>query len=76
MQMLTGQRIDISILLQFLFWYVVYVSRYDDHQYHGQIGSTKSSEICGFVGFVGFAWNVGHALTFKVLIDDTNKVIC
>ena len=74
LQMLTGQTIDISILLQFLFWDVVYVARYNDHQYHGQIGSTKSSEICG--RFVGFAWNVGHALTFKVLTDDTNKVIC
>ena len=72
--MLTGQTIDISILLQFLFWDVVYVSRYDNHQYHGQIGSTKSSEICG--RFVGFAWNIGHALTFKVLTDDTNKIIC
>ena len=24
---------------------------------------------------VGFSWNVGHALTFKVLTDDTCKVI-
>ena len=74
LQVLTGQTIDISILLQFLFWDIVYVLRYDDHQYHGQIGSKKSSEIRG--RFVGFAWNVGHALTFKVLTDDSNKVIC
>jgi hypothetical protein len=74
LQVLTGQTIDISILLCFLFWDVVYVSRYNDQQYKGQIGSQKSSEIRG--RFVGFAWSVGHALTFKVLTDDTKKVIC
>ena len=25
---------------------------------------------------MGFTWNVGHALTFKVLTDDTRKIIC
>ena len=74
LQVLTGQTIDISILLAFLFWDVVYVSRYDDDKYSGQIGSEKSSEIRG--RFVGFAWNVGHALTFKVLTDDSRKIIC
>ena len=74
LQFLEGQTLDISILLCFMFWDVVYVSRYDDKDYKGQIGSTKSSEIRG--RFVGFAWNVGHALTFKVLTDDTQKVIC
>ena len=39
LQTLTGQTIDISIMLYFLFWDVVYVSRYDDAQYRGQIGS-------------------------------------
>ena len=33
----------------------------------------KENEICG--RFVGFAWNVGHALTFKILTDDTQKII-
>ena len=37
-------------------------------------GSQKSTEVRG--RFVGFAWNVGHGLTFKVLTDDTNKIIC
>ena len=73
LQKLTGQTIDISILLYFMFWDVVYVSRHDDTQYHGQIGSEKSSEIRG--RFVGFAWSVGHALTFKILTDDTQRVI-
>ena len=73
LQVLTGQTIDISIMLQFVFWDVVYVSQYDDHQYHGQIGSEKSSEVRG--RFVGFAWDVGHALTFKVLTDDSKRVL-
>ena len=73
LQVLTGQTIDISILLCFLFWDVVYCERYEDHQYKGQVGSTKSSEIRG--RFVGFGWHVGHALTFKILTDDTKKII-
>jgi Reverse transcriptase (RNA-dependent DNA polymerase) len=73
LEILTGKTIDISALLCFLFWDVVYVERYEDSTYHGQPGSVKSSEIRGH--FVGFAWNVGHALTFKVLTDDTRKVI-
>ena len=40
LQVLTGQTIDISIMLLFLYW------------------------------------DVGHALTFKILTDDTKKVIC
>jgi hypothetical protein len=24
---------------------------------------------------VGFAWSVGHALTFKILTEDTKKII-
>lgn len=74
LQVLTGQTQDISIFLLFLFWDIVYVERYKDTHFHDQIGSTKSSEIRG--RFVGFAWNVGHALTFKVLTDDTKKIIC
>ena len=56
-----------------MFWDVVYVSRYKDNEYFKQLGSEKSSEIRG--RFVGFAWDVGHALTFKVLTDDTQKII-
>lgn len=73
LEILTGTTIDISIILCFLFWDVVYVERYEDSSYHGQPGSVKSNEIRGH--FVGFAWNVGHALTSKVLTDDTQKVI-
>ena len=74
LQVLTGQTTDISILLVFLFWDVVYVPRYTDSEYSGLVGSEQSSEIRG--RFVGFAFDVGHALTFKILTDDTKKIIC
>jgi len=64
LQVLEGTTIDISILLHFLFWDIVYV----------QIGSKKSSLVRGHM--VGFAWNVRHGLTYKVLTDDTQNVIC
>ena len=68
-ELLQGQMPDISIMLVFLFWDVVYVSHHKDDNYARQIGSKKSSEVRGC--FVGFAWDVGHALTFKVLTDDS-----
>ena len=74
LEVLTGETVDISILLCFLFWDVVYVSRYKDKSYKGLPGSAKSSEIRG--RFVGFAWSVGHGLTFKVLTDDSKRIIC
>jgi hypothetical protein len=74
LQVLTGQTVDISIILCFMFWDVVYVPRYKTDKYNNQIGHEKSSEIRG--RFVGFSWEVGHALTFKILTDDTQKIIC
>jgi hypothetical protein len=65
----TGLTQDISILLFFMFWDVVYCTRYANEQ----PGSTKGQETRG--RFVGFAWDVGHALTFLVLTDDTRTVI-
>jgi hypothetical protein len=52
---------------------VVYVKRYKNSNYSGMIGDKKSSEIRG--RFVGFSWDIGHALTFKILTNDTNKII-
>ena len=65
----TGETPDISILLFFMFWDVVYCARHTNKQ----PGSQKGQEIRG--RFVGFAFDVGHALTFLVLTDDTRKVI-
>ena len=73
LEVLTGQTIDISILLVFLFWDVVHVTRHNDTQCRGQLGSQKSSEMRGHI--VGFAHDVGHALTFKILTCDTNRII-
>ena len=73
LEILTGQTIDISICLCFLFWDVVYCSCCAENDYHEQVGSEKSDEIRG--RFVGFAWDIGHTLTFKVLTDDTRRVI-
>ena len=47
LEVLTGQTTDISIMLCFLFWDVVYVPRYEGKDYSNQIGSKKSSEIRG-----------------------------
>ena len=69
LEVATGQTQDISILLYFMFWDVVYCARYANRQ----PGSQKGQEIRG--RFVGFAWDVGHALTFLVLTDDTRKII-
>jgi len=46
----------------------------DDKEYHGQIGSKKSSLVRERM--VGFASNVRHGLTYKVLTDDTQQIIC
>jgi hypothetical protein len=41
LEVLTGQTVDISILLCFLFWDVVYVTRYDDTQYKARSEATS-----------------------------------
>jgi len=52
-----------------MLWDIVYCARYANKQ----PGSQKGQEIRG--RFVGFAFDVGHALTFPMLTDDTRKVI-
>ena len=71
LQVLTGQTIDISFLLLFLFWDLACVARneVDDANYTGS--DTANEVLCRFVGF---SENVGHALTFKVLNLETNKI--
>ena len=73
LEVLEGVTKDISILLLFLFWDKVFIKRYKDQDYSGQIGSDDYDRIPG--RFVGFAWDVGHALTFKVLTDDTEMQV-
>jgi len=56
------------MLLYFYFWQPVYF-RYGK----SAVFPSESKESCGH--FVGFAEHVGHAMTFKVLADDSQKVL-
>ncbi len=65
---LTGSTNDISMLLYFYFWQPVYYRNGEKPDF-----PSESRESRGH--FVGFAEHVGHAMTFKVLSDDTQKVL-
>ena len=64
---LNGTTNDISPMLRF-HWYEPVYYKLDDYHF--------PSESRGLRGrFVGIAENVGHAMTIKVLTDDTKKII-
>ena len=67
MAVLLGSTPDISPLMQFHWWEPVY------YKLHDSDFPSKSPEKCGH--FVGFAEHVGHAMIYKILTDDTQKVI-
>jgi len=69
MEVAAGITQDISTLLHFMFWDIVCCARCANKQ----PGSQKGKEMHG--RFVRFVFDVGHALTFLVLTDDTRKVI-
>jgi hypothetical protein len=56
LQVLTAKPWILASLLCFLFWDVVYVTRQTDGQYHGQIGSEKTSEIVDDSGILQTRW--------------------
>jgi hypothetical protein len=66
-RMSTGSTSNISPLLCFHFWEPVYY-KFDDSDF-----PSDSHEKRGH--FVGISKSVGHAMTFKILTDDTLKVI-
>ncbi len=68
LERLTGTTPDISPLLRFHWWQPVYY-KVDDSNFPSDT-TEKSGR------FVGIAENVGHAMTYKILTDDTHKVIC
>ena len=70
----TGQTPDISVLFQFKFWEKIYYAT-DDKLSSGQKPSFPSDPGEKSGRFVGFAETVGDVFTYKVLTDDTNKVI-
>jgi len=63
---LTGSTNDISMLLYFYFWQPVYFR-------HGESVEFPSESKESHSHFVGFAEHVGHAMTFKVLADDSRR---
>ena len=67
MKVLTGSTPDISPILRFSFYQPVY------YAVNEPSFPSDSREARG--RFVGIAEHVGHAMTFRVLTDDTNKVI-
>jgi len=68
MEALTGQTPDISPLLSFHFWELVYYLDPSDESF-----PSATKEKLGH--FVGIAESVSDAMTYKVLTDDTKKVI-
>ena len=64
---LTGSTVDISVLLKFFFWQKVYYKKVDSGF------PSESTEAMGHI--VGISEHCGHALTWKILTDDTQKVI-
>ena len=67
LEALDGSTPDISPLLRFSFWDPVYY-KLDDSDF-----PSESTE--GRGRWVGIAEHVGHAMTYKILTDDTKKVI-
>ena len=67
LQHLTGDTMDISVLLKYRFWQKVYYKKVDTGF------PSESTEGVGYI--VGISEHCGHALTYMVLTEDTQKVI-
>lgn len=68
---LFGNTPDISMIYRFKFYDRVYYKRTDSRG--GDAADDASDESAG--RFVGFSESVGHAMTYKVLTENTNKII-
>jgi hypothetical protein len=64
---LTGSTSDRSIMMRFSWWEPVLFHTDDSHW------PSESPELKA--RFVGFSEHVGHAMTFKILTDDTQKIL-
>ncbi|KAG7345262.1 reverse transcriptase RNA-dependent DNA polymerase [Nitzschia inconspicua] len=67
LQRLTGNTVDMSILLRYPFWHKVYAN-----VPNATYPSDTREQLCWMVGF---SETVGHAMTYKLLTCDTNKII-
>jgi hypothetical protein len=65
---LTGNTVDISVLLHFHFWEKVYYKAIGKSTF--PLYSTEE-----FGNIDGISEHCGHALTLKILTDDTNVII-
>jgi len=65
---LTRSTNNISMILYFYFWQPVYYCNGEKPDFPSE---SRESQGC----FVGFVEHVGHAMTFKVLADDSQKVL-
>jgi len=64
-----GSTNDISMLLYFHFWEPIYFQTGEKPTFPSESHESRGQ-------FVGFAEHVGHAMTFKVLTNETQKVLC
>ena len=70
LMMSTFNMTDISPLLVFTFWQLVYILLVAKEQsFPG-----KSKEVCSH--FAGICEHIGHNMTFKILLDEPHEVIC
>ena len=65
----TGTINDISPILQFSFWEPVYYLTDDSKRQFPGTSEEKRGQ------YVGISENIGHAMTFIIISDDTNKRI-
>jgi hypothetical protein len=73
LQCLTGQVPDTSILMLFEFYDKVYFKHPADASDDNTSYPARLTKKKGY--FVGFSKHVGHALTYKILTNDTRKVL-
>jgi hypothetical protein len=67
MEILTGSTPDISPLLSFRWWEPVFF-KLDDASFPSKLRERRGR-------FVGISEHVGHAMTYMILTDDTQKII-
>ena len=70
LMMSTFHMTNISPFFVFTFWKPVYALLKEKEQ--SFLG--KSKEVHGY--FVGISEHTGHAMTFKVLLDESHKIVC
>ena len=71
---LTGVTTDISALLYFRFWEPVFFAKEASLKYDGIPGFPSEMTVAkGF--FVGFRESVGSVLTYKILTEDSQKIL-